>query len=186
MVPTREDRSTEIRTLGEAVDPGDGVSIVGVTFEHAIHAVVDVDGALGVDDHLRGLDRLELECRLGDDAGETHAARRRPEHLRVVVGADREHAALGVTSFRRVTESVNEPCRNLPWMSEAMAPPTVTWRVPGTTIGNQPSGRKTRINISMLTPASTVHVPLATSSSSTRSSRVQRTTLPPAFWAASP
>ena len=32
----------------------------------------------------------------------------------------------GVASFRRVTASQNEPSRYFPWMSEAMAPPTVT------------------------------------------------------------
>jgi hypothetical protein len=92
----------------------------------------------------------------------------------------------GVAIVMRSTESANEPCRNLPWMSEAMAPPTVTCRVPGTTIGNQPSGRNTRSNISRLTPASTVHVPFATSTSRMRSSPVQRTTAPPPFCAASP
>ena len=66
----------------------------------------------------------------------------------------------GVASASRVTASAKDPCRNLPWMSEAIAPPTVTWRVPGTTRGNHPSGRNTRMSISMLTPASTVQVPL--------------------------
>ena len=42
----------------------------------------------------RRLDRLELQRRLGDDAGEAHAARRRPEHV-VVVGIDGERAARG-------------------------------------------------------------------------------------------
>ena len=59
-------------------------------------------------------------------------------------GSDRGSTATtpraGVTSWKRSTESQNEPCRNLPWMSDAIAPPTVTKRVPGTTIGNQPSG----------------------------------------------
>ena len=59
-------------------------------------------------------------------------------------------------------------------MSDAIAPPTVTKRVPGTTIGNQPSGTSARISVSRLTPASTVHRPFSRSSSSTRSRPVQR------------
>ncbi len=32
----------------------------------------------------------------------------------------------GVATVIRSTESANDPCRNLPWMSDAIAPPTVT------------------------------------------------------------
>ena len=73
-----------------------------------------------------GLDRLELERRLGDDAGEAHAARGRPERVGVGVGIERARAALGRDDRMRSTESANDPWRNLPWMSEAIAPPTVT------------------------------------------------------------
>ena len=47
----------------------------------------------------------------------------------------------------------------LPWMSLAMAPPTVTNRVPGVTGTNQPRGTITRSSSSRLTPAGTVAVP---------------------------
>ena len=44
-------------------------------------------------DHVRGLDRLELQRRFGDDAGEAHAARRRPEHVGSVSGPTASDAA---------------------------------------------------------------------------------------------
>ena len=44
-------------------------------------------------------------------------------------------------------------------MSDAIAPPTETYRVPGTTIGNQPSGTSARSSMSRLVPASTVQRP---------------------------
>ena len=43
-----------------------------------------------------------------------------------------------------------------PWTSDAMAPPTVTWRVPGITGSQRPNPRSIRIKVSRLTPASTV------------------------------
>ena len=43
----------------------------------------------------------------------------------------------------------------LPWMSQAIAPPTVTWRVPGSTGTHSPNGSAARINWSRFTPAST-------------------------------
>ena len=47
----------------------------------------------------------------------------------------------------------------LPWMSLAIAPPTVTYRVPGVTGTNQPRGRSQRIEVSRLVPAPTVTTP---------------------------
>ena len=46
----------------------------------------------------------------------------------------------------------------LPWMSLAMAPPTVTKRVPGETGTKKPRGTATRSRSSRLTPAGTVTV----------------------------
>ena len=46
----------------------------------------------------------------------------------------------------------------LPWMSLAMAPPTVTKRVPGDTGTKKPRGTRTRSSSSRLTPAGTVAV----------------------------
>lgn len=43
----------------------------------------------------------------------------------------------------------------LPWMSQAIAPPTVTCRVPGSTGTHSPKGRAAFISWSRLTPAST-------------------------------
>ena len=59
----------------------------------------------------------------------------------------------------------NEPSRwwFLPWMSLAIAPPTVTKRVPGVTGTNQPRGTMTPSSSSRLTPAGTVTVPAPSS-----------------------
>ena len=43
----------------------------------------------------------------------------------------------------------------LPWMSQAMAPPMVTCRVPGSTGTHSPNGSAAFISVSRLTPAST-------------------------------
>ena len=85
-----EHRSSELLATRETVDPRDRVPVAVVALEHARHAVVDVGRAFGVDVDVRGLDRLELERRLGHDAGQAHAARGRPEG--VVVGRDGERA----------------------------------------------------------------------------------------------
>ena len=73
-----------------------------------------------------------------------------------------------------------------PWMSAAMAPPTVTRRVPGVTGTNHPSGTSRSIRVCRLTPAPTLTRPETRSTSWTASNQVASSTAPPAFWAASP
>ena len=70
-------------------------------------------------------------------------------------GVIRRRPWAGVTMVIASTASHHEPARwwFLPWMSEAMAPPTVTWRVPGVTGTNHPSGTSHRIRSSRLVPA---------------------------------
>ena len=67
-----------------------------------------------------------------------------------------------------------------------MAPPTVTSRVPGVTGTNHPSGTNRSIRVCRLTPAPTVIRPVSRSAACTPSSQVASSTVPPAFWAASP
>ena len=74
----------------------------------------------------------------------------------------------------------------LPWMSAAIAPPTDTSRVPGVTGTNQPSGTNRSMRVWRLMPAPTVIRPDSRSTERTSSSQVASTTVPPAFWAASP
>ena len=75
----------------------------------------------------------------------------------------------------------------LPWMSAAIAPPTVTWRVPGVTATNQPNGIMRRMIVSRLTPASTrIDPALEVDLPEAGERRSRRRTVPPAFWAASP
>ena len=76
----------------------------------------------------------------------------------------------------------------LPCTSAAMAPPMVTWRVPGSTGTHSPNGSSARISASRLTPACTVTVG-GSPSASTLQDPVepgQVKAVPPAFWAASP
>jgi hypothetical protein len=74
----------------------------------------------------------------------------------------------------------------LPWTSLAMAPPTVTKRVPGVTGTNHPSGRSHRMRSSRLVPPATVTTPSSASKARTPDSPVTSSTVPPAFWAGSP
>ena len=92
VVAAGQHRPPEVTAGREAVDPRHRVLVVVVAVEHARHAVVDVGRAFGVAHDPRRLDRLQLERRVGDDAGETHAAARRPERLRVGVGIERARA----------------------------------------------------------------------------------------------
>src|SRR5699024_6210391 len=71
-------------------------------------------------------------------------------------------------------------------MSLAIAPPTVTLRVPGSTGGHNPNGSVTRSSVSRLTPASTSTSAASASTEWIRFSAVVSSTRPPAFCAGSP
>ena len=72
----------------------------------------------------------------------------------------------------------------LPCTSAAMAPPTVTWRVPGDTGTNHPAGSPATMSCSRLTPGSQVTRPVAGSRSRMRFSRAVEMTRPSAHCAA--
>ena len=74
----------------------------------------------------------------------------------------------------------------LPWMSAPIAPPMVTWRVPGSTGSHSPCGSAARIRVSRLTPASTTTRAFPASISWMAASPVMSSTVPPAFCAGSP
>jgi hypothetical protein len=74
----------------------------------------------------------------------------------------------------------------LPCTSAAMAPPTDTHRVPGDTGTNQPRGTSARRMASRLVPPPTARRPAASSLQVMWSRAAVATTVPPAFWAASP
>ena len=74
----------------------------------------------------------------------------------------------------------------LPWMSDAIAPPTVTWRVPGETATNQPRGMIACMRWCRLTPPPTSMLPDASSSSPIHARCDVSTTSPPLLCAASP
>ncbi len=72
----------------------------------------------------------------------------------------------------------------LPCTSAAIAPPTVTCRVPGETGTNHPAGSPATMSCSRLTPASQVTRPVAASSSMIRFSLAVEITTPPSHCAA--
>ena len=74
----------------------------------------------------------------------------------------------------------------LPWMSQAMAPPTVTCRVPGRTGTHRPNGSAAFISVSRLMPASTSTMRVSASMEWILFSGVMSITSPPPFCALSP
>ena len=74
----------------------------------------------------------------------------------------------------------------LPWMSHAMAPPMVTWRVPGSTGTHSPNGSAAFIRVSRLTPPSRSTRRVSPSMVWIRFSAVMSMTRPPPFCALSP
>ena len=60
---------------------------MGVGLAHPGHARVQVRRPLGVHEHPRRLDGYQSQRRVGDDPGEAHAARGRPEQLGILVRA---------------------------------------------------------------------------------------------------
>src|SRR5258707_3074975 len=71
-------------------------------------------------------------------------------------------------------------------MSQAIAPPMVTWRVPGSTGTNSRNGNAAFISASRLTPASRSTMWVSASIEWIRLSGVMSMTSPPPFWALSP
>src|SRR5882757_6805296 len=71
-------------------------------------------------------------------------------------------------------------------MSQAIAPPMVTWRVPGSTGTHSPNGNAAFISESRLTPASRSTMWVSASIEWIRLSGVMSMTSPPPFWALSP
>ena len=74
----------------------------------------------------------------------------------------------------------------LPWMSQAMAPPMVTCRVPGSTGTHSPNGSAAFISVSRLTPASRSTMRVSPLIEWMVASCVMSMTKPPPFWALSP
>ena len=161
--------------LREAVDPRDRVAVVGRRPRACAPSRCRGRGSARCRPDQRRLDRQQPQRRLGDDAGEAHAAGGAPEQLGVGVGRDRRPTPFGVCSTNDSTWLAKLPSTwwNLPWMSAAIAPPTVTWRVPGVTGTNQPSGTSERMSASRLTPASTRTTPRSRSMSRTPASAVR-------------
>ena len=90
---------------------------------------------------------LEVDRGLDDRAGEAHAAAGGPELVGVAVRGERAAGAVGQRQHqraRRGRRSVPAAWWSLPWTSAAMAPPIVTYLVPGVTGTNQPCGHDRR------------------------------------------
>jgi hypothetical protein len=95
-------------------------------------------------------------------------------------------SAFGKRMSKLVTWLANDPATwwFLPWTSAAIAPPTVTWRVPGETGTNQPCGSPATMSCSRETPASATTTPVAGSRLMMLFSLSVEMTTPPADWAA--
>ncbi len=86
MVAAGEHRPAQSVTGRLTVDPCHRVAVVTVPGEHLLHHRVEIGGSFGVDQQVAGLDRDHLDGRVGDDAGEAHAPRCRPEQRRIRLG----------------------------------------------------------------------------------------------------
>ena len=90
MAATDQHGAAEAAAAREAVDPGDRIAVALVLLVHERHQLVEVGAALRVGPDAAGLDRQQLQGRLGDDAREAEAARGRPELVGSVVGCQAE------------------------------------------------------------------------------------------------
>ena len=93
-----------------------------------------------------------------------------------------------VSSWKSTRKAAIEPLSwwFLPWTSAAIAPPIVTFLVPGVTGKKKPRGRKCSMMSARLTADSQVRTPVSGSKASIRSSRVVSTTAPRSLSEASP
>ena len=124
--------------------------------------------ALVVD--LAGDDGTELKLRPGDDTGEAEAADGGGVELGILGRGTDAAGAIGADELKGGVWRPKVPAMwwFLPWMSLAMAPPSVTYLVPGETGRNQPRGTaKSRIWASVM-PASAVRTPVEASKASRR------------------
>ena len=145
VVATGQHAAPEVPARGHRVDPRHRVAEVAVALVHHRQQRVEVGGPLGVDGAAARLDRQQADRGVEDDAGEAHPADRRPEQLGArSVGDSSTTVPSARSSDRRATLEPNEPSTwwFLPWMSLAMAPPTVTKRVPGVTGTKKPRGHE--------------------------------------------
>ena len=78
---------------GEAVDPGHRVAVAVVALVHPREQVVEVAGALEVDQHLAAGDGQQPQRRVEHDAGQPHPAGGRLERVRLVRARDRQQLA---------------------------------------------------------------------------------------------
>ena len=162
--PAGEHGPAELRAGGGGVEPGGGVAVgvvraVGEQREQ----LVEVAGAVGVDDEVRRLGAVQLDRRRARSRRSGPCRRRWPRTARP---RGRPASACGP---RRppVTRSIDSTWLPklplvwwfLPWTSAPIAPPIVTCRVPGSTGTHQPSGSAARIRVSRLTPPSTTATP---------------------------
>jgi hypothetical protein len=101
-----------------------------------------------------------MDRRVEDHPGETHAADRRPEQLRVVRPADVGDTAVGElhSHAHDVVPERSSTWWPLPWMSLAIAPPIVTDLVPGVTGTKKPRRTMIRNSSSSVAPPLTVTV----------------------------
>ena len=93
--PTGEHGPARGPTPGHEVDPRDRVVVPGVTLGHQPQDLVEVPGAIGVDEEPARLDPGAPEGRVDHRAGEAHTAGGRPEELGITIGSDLDDLSRG-------------------------------------------------------------------------------------------
>ena len=158
---TARDRgAAQFRRLADRVEPRAGVRVVGFTAVAVeCDGFVETLGDVAVGDEVRRFGGRHLDGGTQDDAGKPVAADRRPEQFGVVAppGVRCRTCPSAVSSSIDRTWLPKLPALwwFLPWISHAIAPPMVTWRVPGSTGTHSPNGSAAFISWSRLTPPST-------------------------------
>ena len=134
MLGTCQHAAAERATTRQQVDPRDRVAVARRRPSSSASSRSSRSSARSVSTIIRlvSIGSIEIVAR-DDDPGEAHPADRRPEQLGLPVGTDVDGRAVGEQQRERsnVRPKVPSTWWFLPWMSLAMAPPTVTKRVPG-------------------------------------------------------
>ena len=157
-----DDRSAHARSVGEQVEPRDRVAVALVA-AHQLERLLQAVGAVDVRGHPRRGERLRAQRRLDDrrPSGPSRRASRRTARGRSRA-RPRRHRRPACRARAPPRACAKPPSRwwFLPWMSLAIAPASVTCRVPGTTGSVSSCAARRAISCATVAPACAVISPL--------------------------
>ena len=187
MRPSHEDSTSEVASLGDAVDPGDGVFDLS-RFTRNGKKLVEADELDSLVIDIAGDDWAELHFGPRDKAGETEPPIVARNHSGFSVAEHSRCAPSERTSSKRGIWHPKVPATwwFFPWTSLAIAPPTVTYLVPGVVGRNQPRGTAKSRMSARETPASQRNNPVCGSNASRRESPAEVKRVPPSSKQTSP